>query len=233
MAFNVAPGLRLTYSALQKHTKAQATTLRIGSEKENSVSSTDYELLAEQLGTNGQLDDISLDPETRRQMLAQSQALYLAFNGVPIQGKSAILPSPVDDRPVWARTVGKGVYAGTSEGEAIHQITPGLLDSPSNASDKEAGIAAVRLVNTSSAEGEHCLNVLTSHLPQFRHVRTYGELGSYLDQSQYAICMGSEPLDDLRYGIVIVPIGEEEMLSRPEHNFRDTPPSTRPDAVII
>jgi hypothetical protein len=61
---------------------------------------------------------------------------------------------------------------------------------------------------------------------------TDGELGFYIDRSQYAISVGSGPVDDLQYGIIIVPFGEEHMLFRSEHESREVPLATQQESSL-
>ncbi|KAL2262225.1 hypothetical protein VTK26DRAFT_2106 [Humicola hyalothermophila] len=50
------------------------------------------------------------------------------------------------------------------------------------------------------------------NLPPHRAVNGAVELAGYLASSDYIISLGGPPLPDLRYGVIIVPIGEESLL---------------------
>jgi hypothetical protein len=88
------------------------------------------------------------------------------------------------------------------------QITPSTIEAavgeyPEQSIDSEHDSA--RLIKPTSSQEAQLRNVLPSHFPGFRHVQNYGESGFYIDRSLYAISIGSGPLDDLHYGIIIVP----------------------------
>jgi hypothetical protein len=48
--------------------------------------------------------------------------------------------------------------------------------------------------------------------PPHRTVQGMVELGAYLASSSYVMSLGGSPLPDLKYGIIIVPVGEEDLL---------------------
>ena len=50
------------------------------------------------------------------------------------------------------------------------------------------------------------------------------ELGKFLASSSYIVSLGGPPLPDLRYGIVIVPVGEESMVFRGYGDHAALPP---------
>jgi hypothetical protein len=224
------PPPRLTDFALRRHTRAKAKALRTPSEIENAPSSTDLDGWAEVLEEREGMTHISIDSEERKRIKARGRRFHKFINGVERREKSPVPTYVTDDRPIWMRTQGRELPEPNIP-KSVHEITPRLpaamfrsqsINLPAS-SDNDA----TRLIKSISAEGEQSLNIVVSHLPQFRHVRNHGEMGSYIDQSQYAICMGSGPLRDLQYGIIIVPIGEEQMMFRPEHEYRDEPISNR------
>lgn len=48
--------------------------------------------------------------------------------------------------------------------------------------------------------------------PAHRSIDGFIELGSYLASSAYAVSLGGPPLPDLKYGIIVVPVGDESLL---------------------
>ena len=113
----------------------------------------------------------------------------------------------------------------------IHGIGTRSLEEPARQSiDSDQDSA--RLIKTTSAQEDQLRNMLPSHFPQFRHIQNYGELRFYIDRSQYAISVGSGPVDDLHYGIIIVPFGEEHMLFRSEHESREVPLATQQESSL-
>jgi hypothetical protein len=92
-------------------------------------------------------------------------------------------PNPyIETRPTWAQTQGKGVPRQSIQ-DTIRDITPPgqpavISRSQSLESDKGTHNDNTRLVETSTAEGQQCLDMLPSLFPSFRHVRNNGEMGS-------------------------------------------------------
>ncbi|EPE31718.1 hypothetical protein GLAREA_12474 [Glarea lozoyensis ATCC 20868] len=225
------PPPRLTEFALRRHTRAKEKALRTRSEIENAPSSTDLDAWAEELEKMGGKTHISIDSEERERLRARGRRFHKFINGVERREKSPVPMHATDDRPIWMRTMGRK-YPEANIPKSVHEITPPRHPAEMFRSQSANLLASLdndtsRLIKSISAEGEQSLEVVVSHMPQFRHVRNHGEMGSYIDQSQYVICMGSGPLRDLQYGIIIVPIGEEQMMFRPEHEYRDKPISNR------
>jgi hypothetical protein len=75
-----------------------------------------------------------------------------------------------------------------------------------------------RTLDMRAFEGEVNNEVVTSSpsvpdcLPSHRHVNGFGEMGTYMTNASYVVSLGGPPLPDMKYGIIIVPIGEERLL---------------------
>lgn len=64
--------------------------------------------------------------------------------------------------------------------------------------------------------------------PRYRKVPDLNQVGAYLANASYVVALGGPPLADLRYGIIVVPVGEESLLFGPRaavdvgaQDFRD------------
>ncbi|RMZ77655.1 hypothetical protein DV738_g4221, partial [Chaetothyriales sp. CBS 135597] len=60
-------------------------------------------------------------------------------------------------------------------------------------------------------DATHCPSV-PADFPPHRTVDGLAELGTYLASSAYIVSLGGPPLTDLKYGIIVVPAGEEALL---------------------
>ncbi|KAI9768866.1 MAG: hypothetical protein M1839_003949 [Geoglossum umbratile] len=239
---SVIPESRLTERALQRHTKATANrpkTLRTGgqpasSEMDDSLPSTDLEVIEE-------MGQILMDPEQERDLLDAFRKNSEFFNAAdtfktPVRESIDL----IDTRPACTKPLFlppqtpevlpvqniHGIGTRSSLLTPGPRITPPTMEAaaeehPRQSIDSDSNLA--RLINTTSAQEDQLRNVLPSHFPQFQHVQNYGELGFYIDRSQYAISVGPGPVDDLHYGIIIVPFGEEHMLFRSEHESGEVP----------
>ncbi len=96
--------------------------------------------------------------------------------------------------------------------------TRALDDDEGNDDDYEAEVADMGLgagpVSAAAAA------TLPSDFPPHRAL----ELGKFLASSSYIVSLGGPPLPDLRYGIVIVPVGEESMVFRGYGDHAALPP---------
>lgn len=50
--------------------------------------------------------------------------------------------------------------------------------------------------------------------PRFHPVQNLNDVGAYLANASYVVSVGGPPLTDLKYGIVLVPVGDENLLFR-------------------
>jgi hypothetical protein len=56
--------------------------------------------------------------------------------------------------------------------------------------------------------------------PAYHCTQNMNEIAAYLANASYVAALGGPPLADLKYGIIIVPVGEEKLLfGRQQHNF--------------
>jgi hypothetical protein len=248
------PKSRLTQRALQRHAKAPAnrpTTLRTrgqhaSSEIDDSFPSTDPEGVVQM----EEMDQILMDPEQQRELLAAFRKDSEFFD-VADPGKTPVRESidHVDTRPTYARPCfvphpappvlpEQNMHAIGTRSLLLtpgSRITPPTIEAAAEEPLQQSINSdhnSARLIKTTSAQEDQLRNMLPSHFPQFRHIQNYGELGFYIDRSQYAISVGSGPVDDLHYGIIIVPFGEEHMLFRSEHESREVPLATQEESSL-
>jgi hypothetical protein len=171
-----------------------------------------------------EMDQILIDPERRRDLLAafsKDPEFFDVADTVKTPLRESI--DLIDTRPTYLQPCFLPPRAPQVLPEQnINGIRTRSLEEPARQainSDQDSA----RLIKTTSAQEDQLWNMLPSHFPQFRHVQNYGELGFYIDRSQYAISVGSGPVDYLHYGIIIVPFGEEHMIFRSEHESREVP----------
>ncbi|ROV90543.1 hypothetical protein VSDG_07428 [Cytospora chrysosperma] len=48
--------------------------------------------------------------------------------------------------------------------------------------------------------------------PRFQSVQNVNDIGAYLANASYIVSVGGPPVSDLRYGVILVPLGEERLL---------------------
>ncbi|KAK0732493.1 hypothetical protein B0T21DRAFT_369092 [Apiosordaria backusii] len=66
-----------------------------------------------------------------------------------------------------------------------------------------------------------------SNLPPHTVVDGFGELGVYMSQASYVVSLGGSALPDLKYGIIIVPAGDESLLFTGYGDHADIPAEFR------
>lgn len=59
---------------------------------------------------------------------------------------------------------------------------------------------------------DHLRSLLPTNFPRFREVHGMNDMGAYLANASYTVSLGGPPSADLKYGIIIVPVGEESTL---------------------
>ncbi|KAK4680692.1 hypothetical protein QC764_101045 [Podospora pseudoanserina] len=150
---------------------------------------------------------------------------------------------PLNTAPILATTVYTGNWKREREYEDLQQelkeVTKRNLDihhyknKPlSNSQDflSEAGTALSQLAwddteHPSKSEPYHA--EFLSHLPPHTAVNSFEELGVYMSQAKYVISLGGSPLPDLKYGITIVPAGDESLLFMGYGDHADMPSEFR------
>lgn len=153
------------------------------------------------------------------------------------------LPDVLEKAPTLATTVYTGNWKGEREYEDLQQelkeVTKRNLDihpyknKPlSNSQDflSEAGTTLSQLAwddteHPSKSKPNHA--EFLSHLPPHTAVNGFGELGVYMSQAKYVISLGGSPLPDLKYGIIIVPVGGESLLFTGYGDHADMPSEFR------
>jgi hypothetical protein len=252
---STVPESRLTERALRRHTKASANRPKLHAlghcaslAKDNSLPSTEI-LDTESVVQPEDIDQILMDSEQRRDLLATFRK-DPEFFGIADPVKTPVRESIdlTDSRPPYARPcfIPRSAHHVLPELNAIHgnrthsllptpgsQTTPPTIEAAADEPPQQSidpDHVSARLIQTTSVQDDQLQNVFPSHFPQFQHVQNYGELGFYIDRSKYAICVGSGPVGDLHYGIIIVPLGEEHMLFRSEHVSREVFPATQQES---
>ncbi len=64
----------------------------------------------------------------------------------------------------------------------------------------------------SPGEDQHLASVFPHGFPRYTRVSNFHEIGVYLANAQYVISLGGHALKDMKYGIIVVPSGEEKLL---------------------
>lgn len=62
------------------------------------------------------------------------------------------------------------------------------------------------------AEDDALASVFPEGFPRYRQVSNFHEIGIYLANAKYVVSLGGSALKDLKYGIIVVPAGEEKLL---------------------
>lgn len=59
---------------------------------------------------------------------------------------------------------------------------------------------------------DHLRSLLPANFPRYRNIHGMNDMGAYLANASYAVSLGGPPSADLKYGIIVVPVGEEGTL---------------------
>lgn len=117
------------------------------------------------------------------------------------------------ERRVLYRTLDMGAFAdetdaGTGTGQKARE-SDAVAGNGKKASDQKGQDDANKAGSVEETKAEP---VIPSLFPPHREVNGIIELSGYLAASRYIISLGGPPLPDLKYGIVVVPAGDEGLL---------------------
>lgn len=102
-------------------------------------------------------------------------------------------------------------YSSTRSGQPVPDDDSDKLpdDDPGKRPDGNPG----KLPATSPPKGPANL---PASFPAFHVTQNANEIGAYLANASYVISLGGPPLADLKYGIIVLPVGEESLLLGPQ-----------------
>lgn len=55
-------------------------------------------------------------------------------------------------------------------------------------------------------------SMFPTNFPRFHPIQNFNDFGAYLANASYIVSVGGPPLADIRYGIILVPVGDEKLL---------------------
>ncbi|ROW00762.1 hypothetical protein VMCG_06552 [Cytospora schulzeri] len=63
-----------------------------------------------------------------------------------------------------------------------------------------------------ASPSDYLRTLLPANFPRYRNIHGMNDMGAYLANASYAVSLGGPPSADIKYGIIVVPVGEEGTL---------------------
>ncbi|KAK0669098.1 hypothetical protein QBC41DRAFT_320582 [Cercophora samala] len=251
-----APVIRLTEDVLRKHTLEEMRRNGIPSEdlSERPCSIRDSVFAREEARRRANGEDIAAWPGTtssRRRARdvpvpdSESEVKRKEERERKMEEIMKELPEVLEKAPTPATTVYTGNWKREREYEDLQKelreatkrnldIHPHKNKPLSNSQDflSEPGNTRSQLAwedTEPSANSEPDYAEFLSDLPPHTVVNGFHDLGVYMSQASYVISLGGSALPDLKYGIIVVPAGDESLLFGGYGDHADMPPDFRAD----
>lgn len=109
--------------------------------------------------------------------------------------------SPTRQEPVGRKQLPHARIRGerNPQGSPAHSRGPNVRQSPGR-----ADLPKTQYTDVAS--------LFPPEFPRFQSVQNVNDIGAYLANASYIVSVGGPPVSDLKYGIVLVPVGEEKLL---------------------
>ncbi|KAK4203927.1 hypothetical protein QBC40DRAFT_273618 [Triangularia verruculosa] len=246
--FDAAPAARLTEDALRQHTLEYMRQDGIPpeelSEKPRSLRESALERAEAERKANGRLELDELQPPTTttgriRRLQSESHQQSQEEGEEKIKEVLEKDFTPFERAPTPATTIYTGNWKRETEYEDLQNefreatkrnldIHPYKNKPLSDSQDFLSEPASVRneLVwdgTEPSGKSKTSHSEFLSDLPPHEVVDNFSELGMYMSQASYVISLGGAALPDLKYGIIIVPAGDESLLFKGYGDHADMP----------